>query len=57
VDETTLNLHPPLRACWMKCGQQKRVPAPGTPEMHHVFAAYNWQTDNLVWTTAPENLI
>ena len=52
MDETTLNLHPPLRACWMKRGQQKRVPAPGTPEMHHVFAAYDWQTDNLIWTTS-----
>ena len=26
-DETTLTLELPLRACWMKVGQQKRIPA------------------------------
>jgi transposase len=52
VDETTLTLHPPLRACWMRRGQQKLVPAPGTPESHHLFAAYDWETDKLIWTTS-----
>lgn len=27
VDETTVTLDPPLRACWMKQGQQRRIPA------------------------------
>lgn len=52
MDETTVSLHPPLRACWMKRGQQKRIPAAGQQKTHHVFAAYNWRTDQVIWTTA-----
>ncbi|MDL1885923.1 hypothetical protein FBR01_20070 [Anaerolineae bacterium CFX8] len=44
LDETSLSLHPILRRCWMKRGQRKRIPAPGTPEFCHVFGAYNWRT-------------
>ncbi len=51
MDETTLSLHPPLRACWMKRGQQKRIPTPGTPRRHHVVGAYDWLTDHIAWTT------
>jgi transposase len=54
VDETTLNLDPPLRACWMKVGEQKRIPAtrPGMKQHRHVFGAYNWCQDTITWTTA-----
>ena len=54
MDETTLSLDPPLRACWMKIGQQKRIPAtrPGSKQHRHVFGAYNWCKDTITWTTA-----
>jgi transposase len=54
VDETTLSLDPPLRACWSKIGQQKRVPAtqPGSKQRRHIFAGYHWQTDCVTWSTA-----
>jgi transposase len=51
MDETTLSLHPPLRACWMKRGQQKRIPTPGTQRRHHVVGAYDWLADRIAWTT------
>lgn len=50
MDETTLSLHPPLRACWTKRGQQPLVPAPGVQQTHHVFGAYNWADDTVTWT-------
>jgi putative transposase len=52
MDETTLNLHPPLRACWMKQGQQKRISTPGHQRSHHLFAAYNWKNDTVTWQAA-----
>jgi hypothetical protein len=54
VDETTLTLDPPLRACWMKIGQQKRIPAtrPGIKQKCHVFGGYNWVNDTITWTIA-----
>jgi hypothetical protein len=54
VDETTLTLDPPLRACWMKVGQQKRIPAtrPGVKQKRHVFGGYNWVKDTVTWTVA-----
>jgi transposase len=54
VDETTLSLDPPLRACWMKIGEQKRIPAtrPGSKQHWHIFGAYNWCEDTLTWTSA-----
>jgi putative transposase len=36
----------------MKRGQQKRIPAPGQQQTHHVFAAYDWHADTVVWTTS-----
>jgi len=36
----------------MKRGQQKRIPAPGQQQTHHVFAAYDWHDDTVVWTTS-----
>jgi hypothetical protein len=54
VDETTVTLDPPLRACWMKIGQQKRIPAtkPGAKQKRHIFGGYNWLKDTITWTTA-----
>ena len=54
MDETTLTLDPPLRACWMKVGTQKRVPAtrPGEKQKRHIFGGYNWAKDTIVWTSA-----
>jgi transposase len=46
VDETTISLRFPIRACWMKRGQQKRLPAPTDTRLyHHLIGAYNWRTD------------
>ena len=47
MDETTLSLHPPLRCCWMKRGQQKRVDTPGQQKTVHFFGGYDWQTDQV----------
>jgi putative transposase len=54
VDETTVTLDPPLRACWMKRGQQRRIPAtrPGAKQKRHIFGGYNWLEDTINWTTA-----
>lgn len=54
MDETTLTLDPILRACWMKIGHQKRVPAtqPGEKQKRHVFGGYNWKRDTVTWTVA-----
>lgn len=54
MDETTLTLDPPLRACWMKIGKQKRIPAtrPGEKQKQHVFGGYNWLKDTMTWTIA-----
>src|SRR5215217_3734706 len=48
VDETTLALHPILRACWMKRGTQKRIPTPGQPQWHHLLGAYNFVSDEVI---------
>lgn len=47
MDETTMSLHPPLRRCWMRRGQRKTIPAPGTPAYRHVFGALNWHTEQV----------
>jgi putative transposase len=54
MDETTLTLDPPLRACWMKIGKQKRIPAtqPGEKQKQHIFGGYNWLKDTMTWTVA-----
>ena len=51
MDETTLNLAFPIRACWMKRGQQKRLPAPpGANAFEHVIGALNWRTQQVSYT-------
>jgi hypothetical protein len=54
VDETTVTLDPPLWACWMKQGQQRRIPVtrPGEKQKRHIFGGYNWLEDTITWTTA-----
>lgn len=45
MDETTLSLRFPLRACWMKRGQQKRLKAFSSPDRRlHVIGALNPRT-------------
>ena len=41
-----------LVKCWMKKGQQKRIPTPGVQKWHHVFGAYDWVTGEVIYTTA-----
>ena len=52
MDETTLSLHPPLAKCWMQRGEQKRIPTPGQQERCHVFGAWDWHHDEVVWTVS-----
>ncbi len=43
-----MNWYPPLRKCWMKRSEQKRIPVPA--DTHHraqVFGAFNWQTQTV----------
>lgn len=47
-----MSLHPPLRACWMKRGRQKRIPTPGYPQCDHLFGAYNWAEDTVTYLSA-----
>jgi len=49
-----MSLDPPLRACWMKQGEQKEIPAtkPGTKQKFHIFGGYDWETDEVTWTMA-----
>jgi transposase len=54
MDETTLGLHPVLRACWMKKGTQKRIDTPGQQQWHHLFGAYNFLTDEVITMPAPK---
>jgi hypothetical protein len=56
VDETTLSLDPVLRACWMKVGEQTRIPLPANQEKQHchVFGAYQWAGDQVSWTLAEQ---
>jgi hypothetical protein len=54
VDEVSLDLEPPLHACWMKRGQQKIIPAlhPGTKQHRHIMGAYCWNDDEVRWQVA-----
>ena len=56
MDETTLSLDPVLRACWMKVGEQKRIPLPANQAKKHchVFGAYNWISDQVEWMIAQQ---
>lgn len=52
MDETTITLLPFLRKCWMKKGHQTCIPTPGQQQWHHLFGAYNWRTDQVIWMAA-----
>ena len=54
MDETTLGLHPVIRACWMKKGSQKRIDTPGKQQWHHRFGAYNFLTDEVTAMPSPK---
>jgi transposase len=49
VDESTLGWLPVLVACWMKRGCQKRISTLGQQRWRHIFGAYNWVTDEVVY--------
>jgi transposase len=49
MDESTLGWLPVLVACWMKKGCQRRIPTPGQQDWRHLFGAYNWATDEVVF--------
>lgn len=49
MDESTLGWLPVLVACWMKRGLQKRIPTPGQQQWRHLFGAYNWVTDEVIY--------
>jgi transposase len=44
LDECDVHLLPVLRAMWMPCGQQARVPTPGTNRKRAVFGALEWNS-------------
>jgi transposase len=49
VDESTVNLHTPLRKCWMRRGQQRRLDAaPGPQAFHHLIGALDWASQNVI---------
>ena len=54
MDETTLSLQPILRRCWMKRGQQRTIPAAGQQKQHHIFAAFNYLTQAVIWLEAEQ---
>jgi hypothetical protein len=51
VDEVSLDLEPPLPACWIKQGQQNIIPAlqPGAKQHRHILGGYSWNTDAISW--------
>jgi hypothetical protein len=36
----------------MKRGKQRRIPAAGKQQLHHLFAAYDYMTGQVFWTDA-----
>ena len=52
MDETTFSLNYPIRSCWMRRGQQKKITAfSGKREYLHVIGAYNWRSDAVTYLT------
>lgn len=48
-----MSLEFPVRKCWMKRGQQRRLPAANGPQsFQHVLGALNWQTNQVSWQLA-----
>lgn len=45
MDESAVSLQFPVRACWMRKGEQKCLPSARRPqETAHFFGAYNWNS-------------
>ena len=43
-----MNLQTPLRKCWMRQGQQRRLPAAKGPQaFHHVIGALDWESEQV----------
>lgn len=56
MDETTLSLHFPIRACWMRRGRQKRVPAGSIfRPSYHLIGALHWNSEQ-VFSQAVERM-
>ena len=36
----------------MRKGKQKKIPTPGQQKRHHLFGAYNWRTNEVIYMTA-----
>lgn len=47
-----MSLHPPPRRCWMRRGERKLIPAPGSPQFLHIFGGYNWHSGRLTYRTS-----
>ena len=39
-------------AGWRRKGRQQRIPTPGQQQWRHIFGAYNWATDEVVFQIA-----
>ena len=48
-DETKLELNPRVGFCWMRKGNQKKLPTPGTNRKAWISAALNWKSGRLHW--------
>lgn len=48
MDETSLSLQPPLRACWMPRGQQTCIPAGLRETRCSLFGVYDWAEDTVL---------
>ncbi len=56
MDETTVALDPVLRKCWMKKGEQQRVPLPAKRwQSQTILGGYNWRQDSLSWSLPDQN--
>jgi transposase len=54
-DETTLRMFPPLRAAWMKIGQQKKVPLPKSNARRVLFGVLDYRTGEIFLFVRPTN--
>jgi hypothetical protein len=48
-DECNLHLLPTIRAMWMRCGKQTRVPTPGTNQKKSIFGASDIRTGSFIY--------
>lgn len=52
MDETAIALDPVLSKCWMKRGQQRRIPAGVSPPVQYLFGGYNWRDGTVSYQLA-----